>query len=219
MKCACGVENIFGSKVCKACGASLTRADSQASSPAPSAPAPMSTSVSAPISAPVSAPAPAALVESSAAPAPAQAWQDVQPQTNTDAAGQGESQTDADSSELTFIPYTGNAQFNHFVRGLRLALDFKGRTGRPDFWYFTLFQVLILIVLRVVSHSLADLALLVMLVPTVAIWIRRLHDTSRSGFWLLAGLVPLLNLVLIYFAAQAGKPEDNAWGPAVVARD
>jgi uncharacterized membrane protein YhaH (DUF805 family) len=201
MKCACGVENIFGSKVCKACGASLTRAESQASSPAPSVPAPV------------------VVVESSAAPAPAQSWQDVQPQTNTDAAEQAASQTDADSSELTFIPYTSNALFNHFVRGLRLALDFKGRSGRPDFWYFTLFQVLILIVLQIVSPTLADLAVLITLVPTLAIWFRRLHDTGRSGFWLLAGLVPVVNLVLIYFAAQAGKPEDNAWGPAVVARD
>ena len=61
-------------------------------------------------------------------------------------------------------------------------------------------------------QSLADLALVVTLVPTLAIWFGRLHDTGRSGFWLLAGLIPVVNLVLIYFAVQTGKPEANAWG-------
>jgi uncharacterized membrane protein YhaH (DUF805 family) len=123
------------------------------------------------------------------------------------------------TQELGFIPYTGNVYFNHFIRGLRLSLDFKGRTGRADFWYFTLFQVLILMVLRGVSHSLADLALLATLVPTLAIWFRRLHDTGRPALWLWAGLIPLVNLILIYFAVQVGKPQANAWGPAVVAPD
>jgi uncharacterized membrane protein YhaH (DUF805 family) len=123
------------------------------------------------------------------------------------------------TQELGFIPYTGNEQFNHFIRGLRLSLDFKGRTGRAGFWYFTLFQVLILIVLQIVSPTLADLAVLITLVPTLAIWFRRLHDTGRSGFWLLAGLIPVVNLVLIYFAVQAGKPDANAWGPGAEAQN
>ena len=120
------------------------------------------------------------------------------------------------TKELSFIPYTGNAQFNHFIRGLRFALDFKGRTGRADFWYFTLFQALILIVLEIVFPMLVDLALGVTLVPTLAIWFRRLHDTDRSGQWLLVGLIPVVNLVLIYFAVQAGNPEDNHWGPGAM---
>jgi uncharacterized membrane protein YhaH (DUF805 family) len=55
-----------------------------------------------------------------------------------------------------------------------------------------LFQVLILIVLQMVSPTLADLAVLVTLVLTLSIWFRRFHDTGRSGFWLLAGLIPLV---------------------------
>ena len=191
MKCeACGTDNIYGSKTCKSCGASLVRAESGAASPAP-APA------AAPVqSAPVAQPLP--IVQQEA----------VQ-------AAEGASGT----QELGFIPYTGNEQFNHFIRGLRLSLDFKGRTGRAGFWYFTLFQVLILIVLQMVSSTLADLTLLVTLVPTLSIWFRRLHDTGRSGLWLLASLIPVVGLVLFYFAAQAGKPEANAWGPGAVAHD
>jgi uncharacterized membrane protein YhaH (DUF805 family) len=191
MKCeACGTENIYGSKTCKSCGASLLRTESVAASPAP-APA------AAPVqSAPVVQPLP------SEQPEPVQAAESA-----------------SGTQELGFIPYTGNEQFNHFIRGLRLSLDFKGRTGRAGFWYFTLFQVLILIVLQLVSQSLADLAVLVTLVPTLAIWFRRLHDTGRSGLWLLVGLIPVVNLVLIYFAVQAGKPQANAWGPEAAAHN
>ena len=196
MKCeACGTDNIYGSKTCKSCGASLVRAESGAAAgPAP---------------APVAAPAPAPVQSASVAqPLPIVQQEAVQ-------AAEGASGT----QELGFIPYTGNELFNHFIRGLRFALDFKGRTGRAGFWYFTLFQVLILIVLQVVSSTLADLAVLVTLVPTLAIWFRRLHDTGRSGLWLLAGLIPVVNLVLIYFAVQAGKPEANAWGPGAAAHN
>jgi uncharacterized membrane protein YhaH (DUF805 family) len=189
MKCeACGTENIYGSKTCKACGASLVRLESGAASPA---------------------------LASAAAPSPAP--EQAAPVAQSVPTVQQEPVQAADSAsgtqELGFIPYTGNEQFNHFIRGLRLSLDFKGRTGRAGFWYFTLFQVLILFVLQIVSPTLADLAVLITLVPTLAIWFRRLHDTGRSGLWLLAGLIPLVNLVLIYFAVQAGKPEANAWGP------
>ena len=203
MKCeACGTENIYGSKICKSCGASLVRTESGAASPAPAA---VYQAAPAPVAAPAPAPVQSAPV--------AQSLPSVQhePVQAADSA--------PGTKELGFIPYTGNEQFNHFIRGLRLALDFKGRTGRAGFWYFTLFQVLILIVLQMVSSTLADLTLLVTLVPTLSIWFRRLHDTGRSGLWLLASLIPVVGLVLFYFAAQAGKPEANAWGPGAVAHD
>ena len=201
MKCeACGTENIYGSKSCKACGASMVRADAGAagSAAAPAAPVYQAAPVTAPSqlqSQPAQQPLPVVQQE------PVQAASASGPQ------------------ELGFIPYTGNKQFNHFIRGLRLALDFKGRTGRAGFWYFTLFQVLILFVLQIVSKSLAELAVIITLVPTLSIWFRRLHDTNRSGLWLFAGLIPLVNLVLFYFAVQAGKPEANAWGHAPVSRE
>jgi uncharacterized membrane protein YhaH (DUF805 family) len=203
MKCeACGTDNIYGSKACKACGASLVRAESGAASPAP-APAP--------VAAPAPAPAPAA--------APVQSALVAQPLPSVQPEPVQAAESASGTQELGFIPYTGNEQFNHFILGLRLSLDFKGRTGRAGFWYFTLFQVLILIVLQMVSPTLADLTLLITLVPTLSIWFRRLHDTGRSGLWLLVSLIPVVGLVLFYFAAQAGKPEANAWGPGAVAHN
>lgn len=195
MKCeACAAENIFGSKICKACGSSLNRAESGGAI-RPAAPA-VRAEPSA-FAAPVAASAPLATSEAfSGAP-------------ETAAPGDG----GADYKELDFIPYTGNAYFNHFVHGLRHALDFKGRTARAGFWYFTLFQFLIVLVFQVTFTSLADLAFLILLVPTVSIWFRRLHDTGRSAWWLLLAFIPFVQLALIYFAAQAGQPQANTWGP------
>jgi uncharacterized membrane protein YhaH (DUF805 family) len=55
---------------------------------------------------------------------------------------------------------------------------------------------------------------LAVLIPGLAVAVRRLHDTGRSGWWLLIGLVPLIGaIVLIVFMATDGEPGDNAYGP------
>lgn len=114
--------------------------------------------------------------------------------------------------ELTFIPYTSNAQFNFFIKGLRKSFDFKTRASRPELWYFMLFQILIIIVLSILWPSLADLAIILFLIPSISVSIRRLHDTGRVWSWILLSLIPVVGLVLIYWLASAGQPEDNEWG-------
>lgn len=59
---------------------------------------------------------------------------------------------------------------------------------------------------------LSGLYALAVLIPALAVLIRRLHDTGRNGWWALIGLIPLAGLILLFFAAQDGKPEDNQWG-------
>jgi uncharacterized membrane protein YhaH (DUF805 family) len=60
---------------------------------------------------------------------------------------------------------------------------------------------------------LSTLYSLVVLVPSVAVGVRRLHDTGRSGWFMLLALIPLIGLVLIYFLAIEGEKNDNAFGP------
>ena len=56
---------------------------------------------------------------------------------------------------------------------------------------------------------------LAVLVPTFAVLARRLHDTDRSGWWILIGIVPLLGaLVLMIFALFEGDPGENRFGPS-----
>lgn len=60
---------------------------------------------------------------------------------------------------------------------------------------------------------LGGLYSLAVLVPTIAVGVRRLHDTNRSGLWLLIAFIPLVNLVLLYFFIQEGTRGPNQYGP------
>lgn len=98
--------------------------------------------------------------------------------------------------------------------------DFNGRSGRAEFWWFFLFYILVyvgFVVLGLVVDIFAiigALALLALLLPNLAVSIRRLHDIGKSGWWVLIGLVPIVGLiVLIYFYVQEGEPKPNDWGP------
>lgn len=101
----------------------------------------------------------------------------------------------------------------------------SGRARRAEFWWFTLFNVVVGFVLGVldglifgyrgpVAQPLSTLYSLAVLLPSLAVAVRRLHDTGRSGWWLLLFLVPLIGaLVLLFFYATAGERGANAYGP------
>lgn len=92
--------------------------------------------------------------------------------------------------------------------------DFNGRASRSEYWWFFLFIVVVGMGLSMISDMLWGLFYLVTLVPSLAAGARRLHDTDRSGWMLLIGLIPLVGwIVVIYFLAQEPK-EPNRYGPA-----
>lgn len=87
--------------------------------------------------------------------------------------------------------------------------DFSGRAKRAEFWWFYLFVFLVSIALSIVHHYLGALFQLGILVPLLAVGARRMHDTGRSGWWQLIGLIPIIGwIVVIVFLAQEGKPDD-----------
>ncbi|EML2027858.1 DUF805 domain-containing protein [Acinetobacter baumannii] len=91
--------------------------------------------------------------------------------------------------------------------------DFKGRARRREFWYFELFCVLLSLLLSFMNEDLATLAMLVTLIPNIAVNVRRLHDIDRSGWWMLIALVPIVGvLLLLFWAAQEGNPSANQYG-------
>ncbi len=104
--------------------------------------------------------------------------------------------------------------------------DFSGRARRSEFWFFALFNVIVSIVANVIDSVLglpdvgtsglvSTLAGLALLVPGLAVGARRLHDTGRSGWWLLIGLIPLIGaIVLIVFFVQDSHPQPNQHGPS-----
>jgi ribosomal protein S27AE len=86
---------------------------------------------------------------------------------------------------------------------LRKYVDFSGRASRSEYWYFVLFTYLVSLVFAVTRISaLSTLASLGLFLPSLGAGVRRLHDTNRSGWWL---LFPIVNLV---FLAQPTKSPD-----------
>ena len=108
---------------------------------------------------------------------------------------------------------------NWYLEVLKKYAEFGGRARRKEYWMFVLFNVIISIVLNVLAIALHFLSVvgmlyaLAVLIPGIAVGIRRLHDTNRSGWWLLLAIVPLANLALLVFMCLDGTPGDNQFGP------
>jgi uncharacterized membrane protein YhaH (DUF805 family) len=113
-----------------------------------------------------------------------------------------------------------------FLQALRQYATFSGRARRKEYWYFVLFYMLIFFVLWAVDGRtgtagdsgdwglLSGVFSLAMLLPSIAVGVRRLHDTGRTGWWLLLSFIPLIGaLILIYFMVQDGDAQTNAYGP------
>jgi len=79
-----------------------------------------------------------------------------------------------------------------FVTCLKKYADFSGRATRPEYWWFVLCEVLILGIASLISDTLPGLFALALVLPALAVGARRLHDTGRSGWWLLLMLVPFM---------------------------
>jgi uncharacterized membrane protein YhaH (DUF805 family) len=115
-----------------------------------------------------------------------------------------------------------------YLKALRQYADFTGRARRKEYWMFTLVSVIISFVLRFldgVLHPDGNVGLLsiglleglyslAVFLPSVAVSVRRLHDTGRSGWWQLIGIIPVIGwIVIIVFLATDGERQPNAYGP------
>ena len=96
---------------------------------------------------------------------------------------------------------------------IRRYAVFDGRAGRPEFWWFQLADVIAIVVVAIVSaavgasRSLIDLYQLAVLLPSLGVSIRRMHDVDRSGWWVLISLIPIVGWILfIVWAASSGTP-------------
>ena len=91
--------------------------------------------------------------------------------------------------------------------------DFNGRAARPEYWWFFLAQIVVLLIAGMVSNLLEALVSLGLLLPGLAVGARRLHDIGKTGWLQLLWLVPIIGwAILIYWAAQPGEPGANKFG-------
>jgi len=106
--------------------------------------------------------------------------------------------------------------------------DFSGRARRSEYWYFTLFNLLVILGLGLVAGVLSASGnrilsaigflpyvgyALAMIIPSLAVAVRRLHDTDKSGWFYLIAFVPFIGgIILIVFFCIEGTPGTNKWG-------
>jgi uncharacterized membrane protein YhaH (DUF805 family) len=109
---------------------------------------------------------------------------------------------------------------NWYLDVLKKYAEFSGRARRKEYWMFFLFYFLIAIAIGIVEaviHTggiLGGIYALAMLIPGLAVTVRRLHDTGRTGWWILIGLIPVIGtIVLLVFMVLDSQPGDNEYGP------
>ncbi|WP_022963882.1 DUF805 domain-containing protein [Halopseudomonas pelagia] len=113
-----------------------------------------------------------------------------------------------------------------YLEVLRKYAVFSGRARRKEYWFFALFNMLAMLVLSFVDGMiglysmeagmglLSGIYALAILIPSLAVTVRRLHDISRSGWWILIAFIPLIGaLVLLVFTVLDSKPGSNQYGP------
>ncbi|PAU94643.1 hypothetical protein CK503_06690 [Aliifodinibius salipaludis] len=116
-----------------------------------------------------------------------------------------------------------------YIKVLKNYAEFEGRARRKEYWMFTLVNFLIYAALQTLMFMLAGmnpessvglvlmgilgLYSLAVFIPSLAVGVRRLHDTGRSGWWLLISLVPIIGaIVIIVFLVQDSQPGTNQYG-------
>jgi uncharacterized membrane protein YhaH (DUF805 family) len=112
-----------------------------------------------------------------------------------------------------------------YLEALKKYAVFGGRSRRKEYWYFVLFSLIVSLVLSAIDALLGTFGStnvgllggiygLAVLIPSIAVSVRRLHDIDRTGWWVLIGLVPVIGtIVLLVFAALEGTPGQNRFGP------
>jgi len=113
-----------------------------------------------------------------------------------------------------------------YLEALKKYAVFSGRSRRMEYWFFVLFNLIVAFVLALIDMLigtfsavqniglLSGIYSLAVLIPTLAVTVRRLHDIDRSGWWILINLIPLIgSIVLLVFSLLPGTPGSNRFGP------
>ena len=112
-----------------------------------------------------------------------------------------------------------------YLEALKKYAVFEGRSRRKEYWFFGLFNAIFSVVLVIADvffgtsggvsspGLLSGVYTLGVFLPALAVLVRRLHDTNRSGWWVLISFLPLIGvLVLLFFSLQEGQPGENQYG-------
>lgn len=114
-----------------------------------------------------------------------------------------------------------------YIEAFKKYAVFSGRARRKEYWFFVLFNMIAAFLLGFIDGFagmllsaeagigvLSTIYLLVAFIPGLAVSVRRLHDTNRSGWWLLISLIPIIgSIILLVFLVQDSDSGPNQYGP------
>jgi uncharacterized membrane protein YhaH (DUF805 family) len=113
-----------------------------------------------------------------------------------------------------------------YLAALKKYATFSGRARRKEYWFYQLFNTLIviaLVIVDVMTHTMSQTAglgllssvfILATLLPSLAVLVRRLHDTGRTGWSVLYCLIPLVGgIIVLIFTVQDSEYGSNQYGP------
>ena len=113
-----------------------------------------------------------------------------------------------------------------FLYAIKNSFKFEGRAARPEYWHFFFVALLIFIALLVLDVMVggydqrlgfgifSGIFMMIILIPSIAVGARRLHDTDRSGWWQLVNFVPYVgSIVVVVLLLLRGQAEPNRYGP------
>ena len=110
--------------------------------------------------------------------------------------------------------------FSDAVRdGFQKYVVFSGRSSRPAYWWWYLFTFIAYIVAAIIDQIIGTFVItvilaLALLLPNLAVTVRRLHDAGHSGWWILIGLLPLIGFIVILIFVLTPSQPPNQWGEA-----
>ncbi len=112
-----------------------------------------------------------------------------------------------------------------YISALKRYAEFSGRSRRKEYWLFVLFNFVISFVLSLIDAAtgtlnvesgvglLSGIYSLAVIIPSIAVIVRRLHDIGRTGWWLLIIFVPIVGWLVILIFACFDSDDDNQYGP------
>ena len=114
---------------------------------------------------------------------------------------------------------------NWWITCMKKYVVFSGRSRRTEYWMFALINTIISIIAMVLDNVLgtttedkrsglfSGLFALATLLPSVAVYVRRLHDVGKSGWWMFIGLIPIVGVIWLFvLTVTDSQPGDNEYG-------
>jgi uncharacterized membrane protein YhaH (DUF805 family) len=113
---------------------------------------------------------------------------------------------------------------DNYLAVLRKYVEFSGRAKRREYWMFVLVNLIISVILSFIDRALgftsetgfgllSGIYSLAVLLPSLAVTVRRLHDTGRSGWWILIALIPIVGWIVLLIFMILDSTADNEHGP------